>query len=323
MVSRISVIMPARNAAATIEESARSVLQSARLGELLVIDDQSTDATASIASGIGDPRIRIVSGEARGISAALNIGLRQASGDLIARCDADDLYPADRLEWQCDWLAENPAYIAVTGGFRTVTADGRTIADLACAGEPCDVSANLLGGEPHTHFCAWLTRRSALEAVAGAREWFVTAEDLDLMFRLAAVGPIWHVPRIAYAYRLHDHSIVHTQPNILRVFYEQSACAFALERAAGRPDPLAQGNPPLIPDADPACNGAGVVSAAKQAAGQLEGVAWYQFSEGEHRKALASMWLAVRMNPTDLQKWCQLVRLGGKSLITIVWRQKR
>src|SRR5689334_7451045 len=107
----VSVVMPMRNAQRFVVESLRSLLAQAGQGEtfeldVVVVDDGSTDRSADVVRALNDPRVRIVPGPQRGISAAFNAGLAAARGQILARCDADDLYPPDRLDWQVRWLAD-------------------------------------------------------------------------------------------------------------------------------------------------------------------------------------------------------------------------
>src|SRR5215212_5856836 len=107
----ISVIIPMRNAETYVDAAVRSVLaQNGVDFEVIVIDDGSTDRSVEMVRRIGDPRVRIIPGPKKGISAAFNTGLEVAAGEFLARCDADDLYAPDRLAWQAKFLADHPEF---------------------------------------------------------------------------------------------------------------------------------------------------------------------------------------------------------------------
>ena len=88
----VSVVMPAWNRADRIASAIRSVLaQSHRRLELLIVDDGSTDGTDEIAAAyLGDPRVRLIRGEHHGVSAARNLGLAAATGEIVAYLDSDN-----------------------------------------------------------------------------------------------------------------------------------------------------------------------------------------------------------------------------------------
>lgn len=89
---RVSVVMPARNAAPHIGSAIASVLAQAFTDlELVVVDDGSTDATRAIAQSFADDRVRVVDGEGKGVAAARNRGIEAAVAPWIAFCDADDV----------------------------------------------------------------------------------------------------------------------------------------------------------------------------------------------------------------------------------------
>lgn len=113
---RISILLPAYNAAASITACLASISrQTERDWECVVVDDGSTDRTAEIARCIaaGDPRIRIISIPHGGIVAALNAGLSHCRAPLIARMDADDVMHRERLEIQAGALDEDPSLAGV------------------------------------------------------------------------------------------------------------------------------------------------------------------------------------------------------------------
>ncbi len=99
----VSVVIPAYNAAATLDETLRSVRsQSHRELEIIVVDDGSTDGTRAIAErhAAADRRVQIVIQSNAGVAAARNAGWRRATSDLIAFLDADDLCAPTRIERQ-------------------------------------------------------------------------------------------------------------------------------------------------------------------------------------------------------------------------------
>lgn len=110
----VSVLMPVRNGAATLQRAIASIrAQTFNDWELVVVDDGSTDETPAIlaAAAREDPRIEVIPAGPVGLVGALNAGLAAAHGECIARMDADDESHADRLSEQVAFLraAENRA----------------------------------------------------------------------------------------------------------------------------------------------------------------------------------------------------------------------
>jgi glycosyltransferase involved in cell wall biosynthesis len=96
---RVSVVMPAYQAAWSIGASISSILwQSYSDLELVIVDDGSTDATSQIASAFPGPIRVLRQPENLGVSAARNRGIAEAKGELIVFCDADDIWFGTYLE---------------------------------------------------------------------------------------------------------------------------------------------------------------------------------------------------------------------------------
>lgn len=107
----ISILLPFRNAHATLDAAIRSIAgQSIREWELLLINNASTDEGASIAHGWfrRDPRIQVIEEPTIGITSALNTGLKHATAPLIARMDADDIAHPARLARQVAYMEAHP-----------------------------------------------------------------------------------------------------------------------------------------------------------------------------------------------------------------------
>lgn len=305
----ITVLMPLRNAQRYVLEALQSVLSQSDIDlEVLVIDDGSTDQSAEIVSRLDDQRVRMVPGPCGGISVALNCGLELATGEFIARCDADDIYPADRLKWQVTFLKEHPEYAAVCGSFTTLTHKGASILHHDPGTGAAEITDELKKGVIRSHLGGFLIRKEAYQALGGFRPYFVTAEDIDLQLRLGESHRVWYEPRVAYRYRLHDESITYSQGNDARFFFEASAKRFQDQRRRNGNDDLQQDNPPLPPVvliSQPS-------KARQQVQGMLINLAWQEHGEGQKFKSILTGWRALWADPKKLSAWRNLIALTCK-----------
>ena len=111
----ITAIIPVFNGSEFIAGALRSVLgQTLPPDEIIVVDDGSTDGSADVAAEFGPP-VRVLCQSHQGGSAALNAGISEARGDLIAFLDADDLWAEEKLAQQSAALAANDLLDAVFG----------------------------------------------------------------------------------------------------------------------------------------------------------------------------------------------------------------
>jgi glycosyltransferase involved in cell wall biosynthesis len=151
----VSVIIPMRNAEPFIRAAIESVLaQSGVQLDVIVVDDGSTDRSVEVVRGMNDSRVRIVPGPRSGISDAFNTGLAEARGEFVARCDADDLYPSNRLTDQAKFLAEHADFGAICGYFSTISETGKLVADQNAKQHAEEVTDELRRGVGRSHMCA-------------------------------------------------------------------------------------------------------------------------------------------------------------------------
>ncbi len=105
----VSVIIPTYNRAALLMEAVNSVLsQTYRDFELVVVDDGSTDDTAHLLRP-HHGRLRYVHQPHRGVSAARNVGIQFARGEVLAFLDSDDLWVRSKLEEQMAVMRQSPS----------------------------------------------------------------------------------------------------------------------------------------------------------------------------------------------------------------------
>ena len=104
----VSVIIPVFNAESFVHDAVASILSQTHANiEILIIDDGSTDGSLKVLSGIKSPKIKLLSRENRGLVPTLNELLVAASGDFIARMDADDIADSCRIACQLKFINEN------------------------------------------------------------------------------------------------------------------------------------------------------------------------------------------------------------------------
>src|SRR5919108_386145 len=110
----VSVVIPTYNRAHTVLDAVWSVLtQRFRDLELVVVDDGSTDDTAARLAAVDDPRLQVIMGRHAGVSAARNLGVAKASGELVAFLDSDDLWHPEKLACEVAFLTRHPEVDAV------------------------------------------------------------------------------------------------------------------------------------------------------------------------------------------------------------------
>ncbi|HKN47147.1 MAG TPA: glycosyltransferase, partial [Candidatus Polarisedimenticolia bacterium] len=236
----VSVVMPARDAAAHLREAIESILtQTFPDFEILLLDDGSTDGTAGIAGEYAraDARVRVVRQERRGLITALNRGSAAARGRYLARMDADDVAFPERLTRQVACLERSPATAVLGTAMRYLGPSGPLPAVLAHPTGPEEIRRALEEYSCIAHPTV-LMRRGAFEEAGGYRPAFLHAEDYDLWLRIAERHDLANLPEPLVYHRLHPHQVSFAQiPQ--QVISTLFARATAKMRRAGRPETAA------------------------------------------------------------------------------------
>lgn len=141
-VATVSVVMPAYNAAATLQASMDSVLgQSYRALELLVVDDCSHDASWALAQAAAERDNRVVpirQPRNAGVAAARNQGIEAASGAIVAFLDSDDTWHPEKLARQVSHMRASGAQVSY-GAYRRVDERGRVLSQVMPPARVCHV----------------------------------------------------------------------------------------------------------------------------------------------------------------------------------------
>lgn len=208
-VPQLSVLLPVRNAARYVSAAIQSILdQTLHEFELVLVDDGSDDDSYDIASGFAerDKRIRLFRGPATGLVAALNFGLAQVRGELVARMDADDLALPDRLRVQTAFLLKHPGVGMVGGNAILIDSWDRKLAPLRYPASDGALRKLLSRQNAFIHPSV-VIRRSVLDAVGGYRAEFVHAEDYELWLRIAKITELANLTEPVLLYRVHPQQV--------------------------------------------------------------------------------------------------------------------
>jgi len=211
MTVTVSVIMPVYDAERFLAEAVESVLQQTYTDfELVAINDGSNDGSLDMLKTYADrdPRVKIISRPNTGIVGALNDGLAAATGEFVARMDADDVALPDRFARQVDYLRADPEVVAVGCGCLLTDVDGDPFHVWGRLETHEEIEAKLLCGIASAIVHASImTRRKSLQAIGGYRDDVGVSEDLDLFLRLAEIGRLANIPEVLMMVRRYDDSL--------------------------------------------------------------------------------------------------------------------
>jgi glycosyltransferase involved in cell wall biosynthesis len=201
----ISVIIPARDAEATLAQTIRSVqAQTVCPSRVLVIDDGSSDRTREVALAYA-PSVEIIDGPERGVAAARNLGLRALDTQYVALLDADDRWEPWFLAEVAAVLESHPTAAAVFISACVVDDAGRPVGSHPLPDAALTLRDLALGRVVPTTSATVVHR----ETVLGLGGFFEdlerpAAEDLDLWFRLAEQGRCVSSARVSAVYVMHE-----------------------------------------------------------------------------------------------------------------------
>ncbi|GHT04997.1 hypothetical protein AGMMS49525_11880 [Bacteroidia bacterium] len=212
--------MPVYNGEKYLAEAIDSILgQSFMDFEFIVVNDGSTDATASLLADYTDPRLKVVHNDGnKGVSYSLNRGLDLAKGKYIARMDADDIALPHRLQVQYDFMESHPD-VGICGSDIEVFGGGIAgrkreyfpVSDLEIRAR---VFTQLPFAHPTVMICKDILDRFHLRYPS------FKVEDYALWVELLKHTKGWNIPQVLLYYRICKLSATAQFNVIPEVFYK-------------------------------------------------------------------------------------------------------
>lgn len=205
MEKLVSVVMPVRNGSRFVSRAIDSILnQTYKNTELIVVEGGSDDGiTLDILRSYGT-KIKCFHLTELGVANSLNFGLEHASGEFIARMDADDVAVPERLQKQIEYLERHPD-IDVLGTECDVIDENDEVVEVIAPGYYSDseIKAKLIFENCISH--PTIVMRRSLIDQGWRYDTSCYAEDLDLWMRMASRGiKFTNLPDHLLRYRQHD-----------------------------------------------------------------------------------------------------------------------
>ena len=207
MKPKVSIIMPVYNVAPYLKEAIDSILsQTFTDYELIVLNDCSPDNSEEILNTYTDKRIiRYLGDKNVGLASILNIGIKMAKGEYIARMDSDDISLPKRIEVQVAFLESHPNVDLVSSAMQRF---GDSDLVMCHTTNYEDIKFNAISYSPVLHASSMWRKDRFINEGLFYRQEMVPSEDYDLWTRaLIKHMVLANISDILYKYRSHDSQV--------------------------------------------------------------------------------------------------------------------
>lgn len=207
---KVSIIIPVYNAEKYLDETIDSIVnQTYKNFELIIIDDNSTDNSSEIIENWLEKDSRIIflkNKYNKGIGGTSNTGLDYATGDYIAKADADDIQKNDRLETQVKFLEKNKDIDIIGGGYE-LFGNGLDGIKIHHPQNSLKLAWKFI---TNIYFCnpTVMYRKGVLDTVPHYPE--VACEDFAFLSKVIHMHKGFNLKKILIYYRQHNHNYSNT-----------------------------------------------------------------------------------------------------------------
>jgi len=203
----ISLLIPVKNAEAWLPRTLKGILLNVEpVDEIVIVDNDSSDETIKILRReLRDYNVKYLKNSG-GLADALNLGITKCENLWVARFDADDFYPRNRLAEQRKALGEAKGVAAIFSDYRILGDGVKFLGYIPTAITPLATEISLRKSQRTPHSSALFHKDSVLSVGGYSQEEF-PAEDLGLWLRLTQKYSLVGIPINGLDYNLHSTSI--------------------------------------------------------------------------------------------------------------------
>lgn len=218
MTKKVTIIIPVYNGSNYLSEAIDcSLAQTYKNIEVLVVNDGSTDEgkTEAVAKSYGD-KIRYIHQENGGVAAALNTGIKNATGDYVSWLSHDDLYIPEKIEIEMNTLEKlKDKNTIIFSNFELINGKGKFLAktdflnnesvEEFCQGFYPVIKAGING-------CTTLINKKCFDEVGLFDTKLRTSQDYDMWLRLLQKYPSYCIEDSLVKYRIHEKQDTNKNP---------------------------------------------------------------------------------------------------------------
>ena len=230
-MSRVSVCLTCYNESDFVEEAVRSVLRQTaadRIEQIIIVDDGSTDRSPEKLQRLAEEtgRILLVVQENRGLPAARNRAMREATGDLIAFLDSDDIWHPSKIEKQIEGFADSTVglvYSDYVDFFHKHLDEGMLVCVRRLSDRGPSLARDYYVKDAPIMPSTAVIRREVLETIGGFDEASRIGEDTDYWMRIVLAGfGVQHTPGGLAFKRRHQRNLTANLERFVSVFEQQT-----------------------------------------------------------------------------------------------------
>lgn len=198
-VFKVSVIIPVFNLSKYLSEAVVSAVNLAEVGEVIIVEDGSSDDSLSVCNGLGAQydKVKVLqhpNGENRGVSASRNLGITKASCEYIAFLDADDCYLPHRFRKDIAVFTLNPQADAAYSC--TILEEDQNDKENKRYGVKYDPRTKLEENVTPLEFYAWKLRNRLVlyhtDSITLKKDFLIQHKCFDIRLRLHQDSELWN-----------------------------------------------------------------------------------------------------------------------------------
>lgn len=223
--------MATHNSEKFISECISSILgQTFENFELIVVVDAPTDSTRDLVEAFKDARVKvIINKENLGLTKSLNIALRAAKGNYIARIDSDDVAKPERLEAQINYMIKNPKTDVLGTSIEKIDSRGKSLGVFKYPLTHSEIVNSILRFNPFAHPTVMFRNSGSLFY----DESFLRSQDYELWLRTVKTLKFENLDNALTMYRVHDKSITVSDLSNQSFFAKEARSKFLINSIPG------------------------------------------------------------------------------------------